>query len=84
VPPARLRSAATLCLAALVVGCGGGGSGSLVSLDEADPSGGYWAIQAECPGGRLQVEFDPGERLSVAGLGHASSAAVTRSSTVRF
>jgi hypothetical protein len=44
-----------------------------VSLDDADPSGGYWAIQAECPGGRLQVEFDPGERLSVAGLGHASS-----------
>jgi hypothetical protein len=44
-----------------------------VSLDGADPSGGYWAIQAECTGGRLHVEFDPGERLSVAGLGHASS-----------
>jgi hypothetical protein len=72
-PFVRLRSAATLCLAALVVGCGGGGSGSLVSLDEADPSGGYWAIRAECPGGRLHVEFDPGERLSVTGLGHASS-----------
>ncbi len=44
-----------------------------MSLDGADPSGGYWAIQAECTGGRLHVEFDPGERLSVAGLGHASS-----------
>jgi len=70
----RLRSAAKLCLAALVVGCGGGGgSDTRVALDGADPSGGFWAIRAECPGGRLQVEFDPGERLSIAGLGHASS-----------
>ena len=70
----RLRSAAKLCLVALVVGCGGGsGTDRRVSLDEADPSGGFWAIEAECPGGRLRVEFDPGERLSVAGLGRASS-----------
>jgi hypothetical protein len=44
-----------------------------VSIADANPSGGYWAIQAECTGGRLHVQFDPGERLSVAGLGHATS-----------
>jgi hypothetical protein len=69
-----MRRAAILCVAALVVGCGGSGSGALrESLDDIDPSGGFWAIRAMCKGGHLQVEFRPGEKLSVPGLGHASS-----------
>ena len=63
-----------LCLVALVVGCGGGGSDALrVSLDDVDPSGGFWTIRATCKDGHFQVEFRPGEKLSVPGLGHASS-----------
>ena len=35
------------CVAALVVGCGGSGSDALrVSLDDVDPSGGFWTIRA--------------------------------------
>jgi hypothetical protein len=71
--PLRLRSAATLCVGALVAGCGGGSDAVRVSLDDVDPSGGFWAIRATCEGGDLQVEFRPGEQLSVPGLGHASS-----------
>jgi hypothetical protein len=67
----RPRGATTLCVAALVAGCGGGNS--TLSLDDLDPSGGYWTIRATCEGGQLQVEFRPGEQLSVPGLGHASS-----------
>ena len=66
------RVAATLCVAALV-GCGGGGSDALrVSLDDVDPSDFFWTIRATCTGGHFQVEFRPGEQLSVPGLGHAS------------
>src|SRR5215204_666189 len=74
-----MRRAAILGLVALVVGCGGGGSdggGSdalRVSLDDVDPSGGFWTIRATCTGGRFEVEFRPGEQLSVPGFGHASS-----------
>jgi hypothetical protein len=74
-----MRRAPILCLVALLVGCGGGGSdggGSdalRVSLDDVDPSGGHWAIRATCTGGRFEVEFRPGEKLSVPGLGDASS-----------
>jgi hypothetical protein len=74
-----MRRAAILGLVALVVGCGGGGSdggGSdalRVSLDDVDSSGGFWTIRATCTGGRFEVEFRPGEKLSVPGLGHASS-----------
>jgi hypothetical protein len=66
-------------LVALLVGCGGGGSDGggtdtlRVSLDDVDPSGGHWAIRATCTGGRFEVEFRPGEKLSVPGLGDASS-----------
>jgi hypothetical protein len=60
-------------VAALVVGCGGGSGAVRVSLDGFDPSGGFWAIRAMCEGGQLRVDFRPGERLSVPGLGHASS-----------
>jgi hypothetical protein len=61
-------------VATLAVGCGGGGSDALrVSLDDVDPSGGYWTIRAMCNGGHLQVVFRPGEKLSVPVLGHASS-----------
>jgi len=72
------RVAAALCVATLAVGCGGrsdgGGSDALrVSFDDIDPSGGFWAIRATCTGGRFEVEFRPGEKLSVPGLGHASS-----------
>ena len=70
--PVRLRRAATLCVAALVVGCGGGSGAARVSLDDLDPSGGFWAIRAMCEGGHLRVDFLPGEQLSVPGLGHAS------------
>jgi hypothetical protein len=56
-----------------VVGCGGGSSEVRVSLDGLNPSGGFWAIRAMCEGGRLRVEFRPGELLSVSGLGRASS-----------
>ena len=52
----------------------GGRSDALrVSLDDVDPSGGYWAIQATCPGADLQVEFRPRERVSAPGFGDASS-----------
>jgi hypothetical protein len=68
-----MHRAAMLCVAALVVGCGGGGSDALsVSLDDVDPSGSYWTIRATCTGGHFEVEFRPGEQLSVLGLGHAS------------
>jgi hypothetical protein len=69
----RLRLAAILCVAALVVGCGGGSDARRVSLDDLDPSGGFWTIRATCTGGHFEVEFRPGEKLSVPGLGHASS-----------
>jgi hypothetical protein len=59
-------------MAALVVGCGGGSGAVRESLDDLDPSGGFWAIRAMCEGGHLRVDFRPGEQLSVAGLGHAS------------
>jgi hypothetical protein len=68
-----MRTAATLCVAALVVGCGGGSDALRASLDDVDPSGGFWTIRATCTGGHLEVEFRPGEQLSVPGLGHASS-----------
>jgi hypothetical protein len=71
--PVRLRRAMMLCLAALVVGCGGGGDELRVSVDESDPSGGYWAIRATCEGRQLRVEFRPGEQLSVPGFADASS-----------
>ena len=61
-----------LCVAALVIGCGGGSDTLRVSLDDVDPSGGFWTIRATCTGGHLEVEFRPGEQVSVAGLGHAS------------
>jgi hypothetical protein len=68
-----MHRAAMLCVAALVVGCGGDGSDALrVSLDDVDPSGFFWTIRATCTGGHLEVEFRPGEQLSVPGLGHAS------------
>jgi hypothetical protein len=60
-------------MAALVIGCGGGSGTLQTSLDDVDPSGGYWAIRATCEDGRIRVEFDPGDRLSVPGLGRASS-----------
>jgi hypothetical protein len=60
-------------VAALVVGCGGGSGALRESLDDIDPSGGYWVIRATCKSGHFQVEFRPGEKLSVPGLGHASS-----------
>ena len=69
----RLRSVTPFCVAALVVGCGGGSDALRVSLDDLDPAGGYGAIRATCTGGDLQVEFRPGEKLSVPELGHASS-----------
>jgi hypothetical protein len=74
-----MRRAAILGLVALVVGCGGGGSdggGSdalRVSLDDVEPSGGHWTIRGTCTGGRFEVEFRPGEKLSVSRLGDASS-----------
>jgi hypothetical protein len=72
------RVAAALCVATLAVGCGGrsdgGGSDALrVSLDDVDPSSFFWTIRATCTGGRFEVEFRPGEKLSVPGLGDASS-----------
>jgi hypothetical protein len=68
-----MHRAAMLCVAAIVVGCGGGSDAQHVSLDDVDPSGGFWTIRATCTGGHLQVEFRPGEQLSVPDLGHASS-----------
>jgi hypothetical protein len=68
-----MHRAAMLCVAAIVVGCGGGSDALHVSFDDVDPSGGFWTIRATCTGGHLQVEFRPGEQLSVRDLGHASS-----------
>jgi hypothetical protein len=67
------RTVAMLTVAALAVGCGGGGEGLHESLQGVDPSEGYWAIRATCTGGDLQVDFRPGERLSVPGVGYATS-----------
>jgi hypothetical protein len=67
------RVAAALCVATLAVGCGGGSDALRVSLDDVDPSSFFWTIRATCTGGRFEVEFRPGEKLSVPGLGHASS-----------
>jgi hypothetical protein len=60
-------------MAALVVGCSGGRGTLQASLVDVDPSGGYWAIRATCEDDRIRVKFDPGDRLSVPGLGRASS-----------
>lgn len=68
-----LSSAAALCAVALVVACAGGDDTVRASVDDVDPSGGFWAIRATCTGGHLQVDFRPGEQISVRGLGHASS-----------
>ena len=69
----RLRRTATLGLAALVVGCGGGSGTVQASVDDVDASGDFWAIRATCEDGDVHVEFDPGDRFSVSGFGHASS-----------
>jgi hypothetical protein len=71
--PFLKRVAAALCVATLAVGCGGGSDALRESFDDTDPSGGFWAIRAMCDGGHIQVEFRPGEQLSMPGLGHASS-----------
>ena len=68
----RLSCAATVSVVALVLGCAGGSATQRASLDDVDPSGGNWAIRSACTGGELQIEFRPGERLSVPGLGYAS------------
>jgi hypothetical protein len=68
-----MHRAAMLCVAAIVVGCGGGSDALRVSLDDVDPSDFFWTLRATCKGGHLQVEFRPGDQLSVPGLGHASS-----------
>jgi hypothetical protein len=67
-----MHRAAMLCVAALVVGCGGGSDVLRVSLDDVDPSGFFWTIRATCNGGHFEVEFRPGDQLSVPGLGQAS------------
>ena len=68
------RVAAALFVATLAMGCGSGGSDALsVSLDDVDPSSFFWTIRATCTGGHLEVEFRPGEQVSVVGFGHASS-----------
>jgi hypothetical protein len=69
----RSRQTAWLALVAFVVGCSGGSDAMRESVTDADSAGGYWAIRATCDSGRLDVEFRPGERLSVPGTGHASS-----------
>jgi hypothetical protein len=56
-----------------VVGCGGGSGTLQATLDDVDLSDGYWAIRSTCEDGRVHVEFDPGDRLSVPGFGRASS-----------
>jgi len=68
--------AATISVSALVVGCGGGGDTTRASLAGVDPSDGFWAIRATCTGGAVDVEFRPGERLSVPGFGRATSDAI--------
>lgn len=60
-------------MAALVVGCGGGSSEVRASIEDINPSSGYWIIRAMCEGGQFQVDFRPGELLSVQSLGDASS-----------
>jgi hypothetical protein len=40
-----MHRAAILCVAALVVGCGGGSDVLRVSLDDVDPSGFFWTIR---------------------------------------
>ena len=67
-----MHRAAMLCVVALVVGCGGGSDVLRVSLDDVDPSGFFWTIRATCNGGHFEVEFRPGDQLSVPGLGQAS------------
>jgi hypothetical protein len=66
------RAAAALIVALAAVGCGGESDGMRASLADVDPAGEYWAIRATCPGGHFGVDFRPGERLSLDGLGHAS------------
>jgi hypothetical protein len=67
------RRIAWLALVAFVVGCAGGSDAMRKSLTDADSAGGYWAIRATCDSRRIDVEFRPGERLSVPGVGQASS-----------
>jgi hypothetical protein len=62
-----------LCVVVLVVGCGGGGDTLHASVDDVDPSDGFWAIRATCEDGRVDVEFDPGVQVSVPGFGRAST-----------
>jgi hypothetical protein len=69
----KSRQIAWLALVAFVVGCTGGSDAMRELLTDADPAGGFWAIRASCDSGRLDVEFRPGERLSVPGIGHASN-----------
>src|SRR5262245_18927224 len=72
----RRDVAATICAVVLVAGCGGGSEGGTegmrVSLADVEPASFFWTIRATCAGGHVEVEFRPGEKLSVPGLGHAS------------
>ena len=74
--PLNASGAAVICVAALVVGCGGGGDTMQASLAGVDPSGGFWAIRATCEGGAVDVEFRPGERISAPGFGRATTDAI--------
>src|SRR5262245_10233896 len=67
------RRIAWLAPVALVAACTGGGDGMRASLAHDDPREAFWAIRATCEGGRFEVDFRPGEQLSAAGLGFASS-----------
>ena len=67
-----VRAAVVLAASLLAVGCGGEGNGMRAALADVDPGGDYWAIRAICEGGQFNVDFRPGERLSLSDLGHAS------------
>jgi len=68
-----MRRLLSLGLLALVAGCTGGGDGMRASVTEDDATERHWAIRATCEGGRFEVDYRPGARLEVPGLGFASS-----------
>jgi hypothetical protein len=67
-----MRVAVVVAATFLAIGCAGEKNGMRASLADVDPAGDFWAIRATCEGGHFNVDFRPGERLSLTELGHAS------------
>lgn len=62
-----MRTLAAACLLAIALAACGGSSADGLHVDFAGEkwTGAFWEVRSMCPGGRLTVEFRPGEEIAV-------------------